>query len=317
MNVNIRVVVPLVSVILPTFDRLEFLRAAIDSVIGQTHADWELVIADDGSTEETKAYLRALADPRVRVLWLAHSGKPSVARNAAIRTAQGRYLAFMDSDDVWLPRKLETQLGAMHGRPERRWSYTALSMIDIEGRAIPDEVYQTRHPYDGDVVERLLTLEALISTPTVMAERSLVGEVGGFDEELVVNEDQDLWLRLAMRSPVTHVADRLVRVRVKRPDPRYPQNPIGSGVGWVRLYEKAIVALKDPRLRAIARRQRARRALMLGRDLVLAGKYAEARRAAWDSLPYQWWGAAKVIIRASFPYATRDSGGHQLLPPAQ
>jgi glycosyltransferase involved in cell wall biosynthesis len=113
---------PSISVILPTFNRMEFLRAAVESVLRQTDPDWELIIADDGSGEETKAYLRSLDDPRVRVLFLAHSGRPSVARNVAIRVARGTYLAFMDSDDIWAPTKLEAQLRAMRTTPSRRWS---------------------------------------------------------------------------------------------------------------------------------------------------------------------------------------------------
>ncbi|HTD61670.1 MAG TPA: glycosyltransferase [Gemmatimonadaceae bacterium] len=272
---------PRVSIILPTFNRLEFLGPAIDSVLRQTYTDWELIIADDGSAGETRAYLETLADARVRVLWLGHSGKPSVARNAAMRTARGQYLAFMDSDDVWAPQKLEMQLRAMLGAPGRRWSYTAIWMIDIEGQTIPDDAYKPRLPYDGDIVERLLTLDALIATPSVMVERSLVDDVGGFDEAITVNEDQDLWLRLAMRSPVAHVAERLTGVRVKRVDPRYPHNDVGSGEGWVRLYGKAAASLQDPRLRAIARRQRAQRARQWARDLAAAGDR---------------WGAAKIAV---------------------
>jgi glycosyltransferase involved in cell wall biosynthesis len=257
------VTTPLISVILPAFDRLEFLPAAIDSVLRQTCADWELIVADDGSGDETKAYLRGLSDPRVRVLWLPHSGRPSIARNAAIGVAQGRYIAFMDSDDVWAPTKLAVQVRAMQSAPTRRWSYTALAIIDTEGRPKSDAGYKPRIPYDGDIVERLLTLDAIIGTPAVMAERSLIDEVGGFDEALAVNEDQDLWLRLAMRSETTAIAEPLVSVRDKGGDPRYTENNIGAAEGWIRLYGKMVARLSDPRLRAIARRRRAYQARQL------------------------------------------------------
>src|ERR1700732_1465702 len=102
---------PVVSIILPTFNRLKYLRPAIDSVFAQTLADWELLIADDGSDEETRAYLEHLGGlPRVKLIWLAHSGNPSAVRNAALREARGDYIAFLDSDDVWLPSKLERQV---------------------------------------------------------------------------------------------------------------------------------------------------------------------------------------------------------------
>src|SRR6185437_668849 len=91
---------PLVSVILPTFNRLGYLQAAVDSVFNQTMRDWELIVADDGSDSETRAYLQSFAEkPRVRVLWLSHSGNPGAVRNAALQCARGEYVAFLDSDD--------------------------------------------------------------------------------------------------------------------------------------------------------------------------------------------------------------------------
>jgi glycosyltransferase involved in cell wall biosynthesis len=293
----------IVSVILPTYDRLEYLPAAVDSVLNQTYRDFELVIADDGSGPETRRYLESLGDPRVRVLWLPHSGRPSVARNAAIRIACGHYLAFMDSDDIWLPAKLEKQLYGMQGR---RWSYTAISIIDTHGRPLSDKNFKPRVPYDGDILEHLLTIEAIVTTPSVMAERSLVDEAGNFDEEQVVNEDYDLWIRLAMRSEVAAITERLVMVRHKESDPQYQGNTIGGYQGWVRLYGKLAGALADPRLRTIARRERARNALQLARTYVADGDDAAARRALRDALSYSWtypawiWAAAKTAAPASW-----------------
>jgi glycosyltransferase involved in cell wall biosynthesis len=94
---------PQVSVILATYNRLNYLRAAVDSVISQTFQDWEFIIADDGSEADTIGYLKSLAAiPNITVLFLPHSGNPSAVRNAACRVAKGRFLAFLDSDDVWL-----------------------------------------------------------------------------------------------------------------------------------------------------------------------------------------------------------------------
>ena len=112
---------PIVSVILPVRDRIAFLRTAVDSVFSQTHTDWELVIADDGSGPETRDYLRRLElDPRVRVLWREHTGNPAAVRNTALRAARGRYVAFLDSDDAFEPRKIELQLAALAERPRCR-----------------------------------------------------------------------------------------------------------------------------------------------------------------------------------------------------
>src|SRR5687768_13275178 len=110
-------VVPEVSVVLSTFNRLNYLRESVDSVCAQSFRDWELIIADDGSAEATTDFLSTLADPRIKVLLLQHSGNPATVRNAAIREARGRFVAFIDSDDLWLPLKLERQLAAMAVHP--------------------------------------------------------------------------------------------------------------------------------------------------------------------------------------------------------
>ena len=94
-----------VSVVLPTFNRLKFLRPAVESVYAQTFTDWELIFADDGSDLETRQYLQSLENrPRVTVVWLPHTGRPAIVRNAAVSRAVGEYVAFLDSDDLWASR---------------------------------------------------------------------------------------------------------------------------------------------------------------------------------------------------------------------
>src|SRR5688572_23189690 len=129
---------PLVSVIVASFNRTEYLMEAVESVIHQTWSDWELLIADDGSDEPTKRYLAKLADPRVHVLWLQHSGNPAAVRNAALNIAHGEYVAFLDSDDAWMPSKLAAQLQGLRSSADCRWSYTNFRRIDRSGNEIVD-----------------------------------------------------------------------------------------------------------------------------------------------------------------------------------
>src|SRR5689334_2783621 len=124
---------PLVSVVIPTYNRLAFLREAVDSVLAQTFRDWELIIADDGSTDGTPEAMARLADPRVRVISLEHSGNPGRVRNAAIALARGRYVAFLDSDDWWEREKLSLQVEALRTRPSCLWSYTGIRRVDEYG----------------------------------------------------------------------------------------------------------------------------------------------------------------------------------------
>src|SRR5579864_990501 len=160
----------LVSVVLPAFNRLRFLRPAIESVCAQTFDDWELIIADDGSDLETRQYLQSLADdPRVVVVWLPHTGKPSMVRNAAVLRAAGEYVAFLDSDDLWAARKLERQIETLRTRVNCRWSYTAFLRVDGSGNPLPQETERHWVPHEGDIFEQVVTCRASIRTPSVLA----------------------------------------------------------------------------------------------------------------------------------------------------
>jgi glycosyltransferase involved in cell wall biosynthesis len=202
-----------VSVVLPTFNRLRFLRPAVESVIAQTYRDWRLVIADDGSGDDTRAYLRSLGDPRIEVIWLPHTGSPATTRNAAVRRAAGDYIAFLDSDELWLADKLRLQVQLLSEHPERRWGYCGYSRIDGVGRTRTYPSSKPWTPYDGSIFARIVRLEAQIVAATVIAERALILAAGAFDESLLVHEDYDLWARLALHSDIGVVNAPLVAMR--------------------------------------------------------------------------------------------------------
>ncbi|HXB23982.1 MAG TPA: SxtJ family membrane protein [Gemmatimonadaceae bacterium] len=294
---------PRVSIILPVYDRLNCLRVAIASALRQTHTDWELIIADDGSSDETRSYLRTLDDPRITVLWLPHSGVPAIVRNTAIRRARGRYLAFLDSDDSWAPTKLATQLEVLEASAGCRWSYTALALVGPDGQPVASEAFAPWVAYAGDIVERLLRLEAHVAVPAVLAERSLIAEVGGFDEGQRFCEDYDMWIRLAVRSPVAVVADPLTTVRTGG-HAHYSADRIGAYEGWVRLYGKHAVSLPAASLRALARRRRADSTLVLAGLHASAGHAGAACRALLQgasrpAYPAWYWRAARTAVRAT------------------
>jgi len=296
---------PSVSVILPTFNRPKFLKLAIESVYAQTYTDWELIIADDGSAEETKCYLRSIAAPKVRTIWLPHSGNPSRVRNSAIEAANGRYLAFLDSDDIWAPPKLEKQIAALRDRANCRWSYTACDQIDENGCPIAKKHLRTIVRPEGWIFEQLLMLDIGIAMPTVVAERNLVDDVGGFDEQQRFGEFHDLCLRLAMKAEVVVVRESLCSVRTH--NEHYSGDKIGDHAGWMRLYEKMANFTTNPRLRAHCARMRAETSLKLARQYGANGDFREVwttlRRASSFSWPYPqwWWGAAKGIVRPIIP----------------
>ena len=277
---------PLVSIILPTFGRLKYLRPAVNSVYHQSLREWELVVADDGSDEETRAYLRMLEDDRrVKLVWLAHTGIPAVVRNAALREARGEYIAFLDSDDLWAARKLERQVEALRARVDCRWSYTAFLQVDASGNPLPEEAERPWIPHEGDIFEQVVTGRAQIRTPTVLATRQLLSEAGGFDETLLSAEDYDLWLRLALHSEVAIVNEPLVYVR--RHEESHTRDWQSAFVGRDRLLSRH-QQLVDSARGSLLREERVNNALKLAATHAQLGARGRVLRALWDSLPYSW-----------------------------
>ena len=296
---------PQVSVILPTFNRAQYLRLAVESVFAQTYADWEMVIADDGSGEETCSYLRSLAPSRVRTLLLPHRGNPSLVRNAAIRAARGRYLAFLDSDDLWAPTKLEKQINALGEGSQGRWSYTHCDLIDACGRQLAADSGSTQAALEGWIFEAVLRLRVSISMATVVAERALIDAIGGFDEGQLFAEWQDLCLRLALKSEAVALPEVLCSVRLHAE--HYSGNRVAAQLGWMQLYGKMAQLAPSPGLRAYCERLQAESSLNVARCQGEQGDYRAALTTLSRSMPFAWryphwwWGAAKRLARPAVP----------------
>ncbi len=184
---------PLVSVVLPTYDRAEPLRRAIASVVAQSYEHWELIVADDGSTDDTPAVVAAFADPRILHLPLARGGVCR-ARNAGLERARGRYVAYLDSDNAWEPRFLEVLVAFLESS-EYRAAHSALRYTE-EGATL----YRTG-PFD----RAHLLLQNAIDCNTIVHERELAEEIGGWDEELRRTNDWDYVLRLTAATALAYV----------------------------------------------------------------------------------------------------------------
>jgi glycosyltransferase involved in cell wall biosynthesis len=301
-----------VSVVLPTFNRLRFLRPAVESVYAQSFNDWELIIADDGSDLETRQYLQSLANhPQVIVLWLPHTGRPSIVRNAALARAGGEYVAFLDSDDLWAPSKLDRQIATLRARVNCRWSYTGFLRVDPFGNPLPEEARRPWWvPYEGDIFEQVATGQAAIRTPSVLAARQLIAQAGGFDETMLAAEDYDLWLRLTLLSEVAIVDEPLVHVRYH--DENHTREWQSAFVGRDRSLSLRQQLVGSAR-RALLRRERMRNALQLAAKHAELGDRGQMRRALWNSFPFcwpygEWWlGAMKAVFRPHLPRRLLDS----------
>jgi glycosyltransferase involved in cell wall biosynthesis len=265
---------PEISIVLPVYNRLRYLPDAVASIFSQSFEDWELLIADDGSDEPTQAYLQEMArHPNVQVIRIAHTGIPGVVRNAALAVAQGRYVTFLDSDDVWTPDKLQRQWTALEAQADCDWSYSTFLLVDEalrngDGRVGPSQ--------GGWILEPLVAMEALIATSTVMIRRTALQLVGAFDPQLRSCEDYDLWLRLAAHSAVVALREPLLCVRRHR---EHHGNDVMAFEGRRAALEKLSHGA-EPRLAALVRLQSAQ---VDGRIIDAYAAMGE-RRAAMSAL---------------------------------
>lgn len=193
-----------VSVVIPTYNRVHVLGRAIESVLSQTYGNFEIIVVDDGSTDSTKAMI-AENYGKVRFLSILHSGVSS-ARNRGIMAADGEWVAFLDSDDYWLPQKLERQVEFLRAHPQYMICHT--NEIWIRNGVRINQGKKHRKSM-GWFFKPSLHL-CLISPSSVIIHKSVFETCGVFDEQLEFVEDYDLWLRITSRYPVGYVDERLV-----------------------------------------------------------------------------------------------------------
>ncbi len=195
---------PLVSIIIPTRNRAALVAGAIDSVLSQTRQAFELIVVDDGSTDTTQEILRAYGS-RIACVRIEHAG-PSAARNCGIAAAHADFIAFLDSDDRWLPRKLERQLEYHAAHADAAVSQTREVWIRSGVRVNARAKHRMR---SGWIYEYCLPL-CIVSPSSVMIHRRVFEHVGLFDESMPACEDYDLWLRIAPHYPIHLIDEELI-----------------------------------------------------------------------------------------------------------
>jgi glycosyltransferase involved in cell wall biosynthesis len=282
---------PLVTVVIPTWNRLPLLREAIASVMAQTYPRWELVVVDDGSTDGTSERVMSLGDPRVQVITLARTHHIGRARNVGAAAGSGELVAFLDSDDLWLPNKLQAQVRALKGT-DAGWCYTGFEMMDAHGRALPMRA-GTCVPLSGWIAGDVLTTRAAVSISTLLVRRSTFDAAGRFSEDprLVNRGDFELHLRLAAHSPAIAVPDVLVRMRDHAA--RTTASVTDPHERTALAYELFLETNPAPELRRVARRIRADHLATAGAQRLARGETRPAitlfaRSLAQHPTPGHW-----------------------------
>jgi glycosyltransferase involved in cell wall biosynthesis len=201
---------PLVSVVIPAYNAAGTVRQAIDSVLNQTVADLEVIVVDDGSRDATAQFVGKVDDPRVRLISQANAGV-AAARNAGIQEARGRWVAFLDADDVWLSDKLATQLAAIRSAPGSLASQASVYFVDDQLQILSIE--RCRSSRNG-----MLDVLGFQNTPaapsTLVADLDFIKRIGGFDKSLVILEDWELMIRVARHTNLVNIEEPLAMYRV-------------------------------------------------------------------------------------------------------
>jgi len=197
---------PTVSVIIPTYNRAHLVGRAIRSVLNQTFQDFEIIVVDDGSTDNTEEVVKSFNDPRIRYIRHEQNRGGSAARNTGIRAASGEYIAFLDSDDEWLPEKLARQVQLLRASDETvGLVYTRVCYFDSTGKRHPGPVPKAR----GYVWQALLEENVIGTASSVIVRKACFDRVGLFDERFPARQDREMWVRISQHFQVEFLPDVL------------------------------------------------------------------------------------------------------------
>ncbi len=207
---------PIVSVVIPMFDRASTIEVAVRSVLMQTESRIEVIVVDDGSTDASLDVVRRICDDRVRTVELATNNGANAARNAGIAIATGRWIAFQDSDDEWLPRKLELQLAALDAEPLAVAAWCAMVVVDSTSTASKFVAYLPTIPaakLRTSFTTRILR-HSIVSNQTLLMNAEALRRIGGYDESLPALQDWELVIRLSQEGALEFVDEPLVIQRL-------------------------------------------------------------------------------------------------------
>jgi len=230
----------LISIVIPTKNRAKLLKEAINSALDQDYSDIEIIVIDDGGTDDTENMLNSLNSSKVRYYKNIVSGGSSAARNRGITLAKGGFVAFLDDDDIWYKNKLSEQIKVFNQNIEIGLVYSSMHIIYSD----LGYEYDTRPQARGNIYKKLLLKNYVGATTSVMVRKSVFEKVGLFDESLKAREEYDLWIRISKDYLIDFVKEPLADYYI-----RNTLNRISSSIAN---YEDAIKKLNDKYIKEIS-----------------------------------------------------------------
>lgn len=210
---------PMITVLMPNHNGGPYIAASIQSVLDQTFTDFELLIVEDASTDNSLAVIQSFDDPRIRVLQLEQNEHICLGLNLGLREARGKYIARLDSDDCWYPEKLEKQIAYMETHPECGASFTWVNVVDEQDRRLTAEesrfvtLFHVHNRPRTEWVRHFYFEGSCLCHPSAVIPMSVMQELGGYDNALVQIQDYDLWARIAKRYELYVLEEPLMNYR--------------------------------------------------------------------------------------------------------
>ena len=274
---------PKVSVIIPTHNRTVFLRGALESVLRQTYEDFDIIVVDDASKEDVQGIINGFHDSRIRLIRHDFSMGEAGARNTGILNSQGEYIAFLDDDDEWLPKKLALQVEILDNSPSKvGGAYTGYIGVNFADQRV---MYRKVPSKKGDIYRDLLRRNVIGTPSTVLIRRACIEKAGLFDGSVFYGIDCDLYLRIARHFHFEYLEEPLVKYHIH--DDRITSNPeiVSKGLeAMSRKYASERGFLSDRKIRSLGY-------LSVGVNFCFRNNTSKGRRAFLKSIllnPFEW-----------------------------
>lgn len=229
----------LVSVIIPTYNRANIIKDAIETVLNQTYQNFEIIVVDDGSTDKTEKVVKSFNDSRIRYIYQPNSGKPSVARNLGINSSKGDFVAFLDSDDLWHPQMLEKHVEVLNANAKLGFTTDWSSYRTFDGKEIFQKICCAENSKEY-IKYLLLTPDKAYAGPSTCVIRKECFEKSGlFDESMTFCEDWDLFFRLALHFEMHNIHEILTYVRIHQESISKTNDVVNFREGYLKFLQKA------------------------------------------------------------------------------